>query len=168
MPTVAARAGSPRRTVTPAMRAAFSACAGDSCQRVPSTSATHASTFGVAASLRPSTVTTVTTAPASSARPATVAHPTRAARRRRRRRVVTEASVRVQDGVELDAGTRAGDRLHPAGERVAPEQHVVRAGQVAGLDDGAVERGAVVVGEADEADLGAGGHVEAGLDDAVV
>src|SRR4051812_18862332 len=64
----------------------------------------------------------------------------------------------MEGGVEATprAGARAG--LDRAGLAVAPEHHVAHAGQVARLDDLAVRH----------PDLGAGGHVAAGLDDAVV
>jgi hypothetical protein len=69
----------------------------------------------------------------------------------------------MQVGVQLDALTLPGHRLHRAGRGVATEQHVVGPRQLDGLHDPRVGAGAVV-----EQHLGAGGDVAAGLDDAVV
>src|SRR6478609_3751621 len=160
-PMVAARAGSPRCAAVAAISAALSAWSADSPHAVPSTVAVHRRDAGEG-DVPPSTHTTAPTAPASRTTAASAAQPRREAVLLRRR---DTASVRVQGGVERDAGAGARDRLDPAGQRVAPEQHAVGAGELAGLDDA---RGAVLVGPADQGHLGAGRQVEARLDDAVV
>src|SRR5262245_16912425 len=66
--------------------------------------------------------------------------------------------VGVEGGVEFDAGALAGAGLQGAGDRVAPEQQVRGAGEVAGLDDAAVGEG----------ELRTRRDVDAGLDGAVV
>src|SRR5699024_10463673 len=68
------------------------------------------------------------------------------------------SGVGVQGVVERDALTIAVARLDTAGERVADEEQRVPPGELGRLDDRAVR----------QPDLGAGGDVQAGLDDAVV
>src|SRR5690242_9072262 len=68
------------------------------------------------------------------------------------------SAVRVEGGVEPAPVPRPGQRLERPGHAVAPEEQAGRARQRRRLDDLAAR----------EDDLGARGHVAAGLDDAVV
>src|SRR5215218_2874776 len=146
---VAARAGSPRRTEIAAMSAALPDCSRSSSTVRPAASARHSSTSGKNGGREPSCHVTNAAAP-----PNASAEMTRTVSRRR----VTRTSVAVQRGVQLDPAGLPRHRLDRAGHRVAAEQDVVGAGQLHRLHDGAVGEG----------DLGAGRHVAAGLDDAVV
>src|SRR3954447_2029648 len=71
-------------------------------------------------------------------------------------------SVAVQCGVQADAVAVPGLGLDRAGDRVAAEEHVVGAGELAGLDH--LGLGVDVL----DRDLGAGRDVAAGLHHAVV
>jgi hypothetical protein len=72
----------------------------------------------------------------------------------------------MQGGVQEDALAGALQHLHRPGERVAPEQQSVAAGERLGLHGR--ERAGCRGGGIRHDDLRAGGHVEAGLHDAVV
>src|SRR5690606_2759304 len=82
----------------------------------------------------------------------------------RRRSAVAPSSVRVEGGVELEAG-RTGEDLDGSGARVAAEQEVVASGELERLDHA---RLTLVAHLTEHGDLGPGRDVQPGLDDAVV
>src|SRR5690606_4975483 len=148
---VAARAGSCRRTVAAVMRAALSAWSASRTWRLPSASATAQVSLTRSGTTQVSSAATPATASAASTTTATVPRSTR---------------LRMERVVERDPGSRARQRLDRPGHRVAAQQQPVAARQLACGDHGGGGRRRAGAGE--DGDLGAGGDVQPGLDDAVV
>src|SRR4051794_4318314 len=150
----AARAGSPRRTATPAMIEAFSACSVESTTDTPPTRASQPSGSGSGPTpLRSDTTTTP--------RPRTSSRTREVTSTRR----WPERLVGMQVCVQLDAVATPRHRLDGTGRRVPPEQHVARARELLGLDH---LRLALRLVRQRHGHLGSGGDVAAGLDHAVV
>ena len=122
---------------SPAMRAAFSACVGRQrpARAVDGRDAPLRHRRGAGAS---ATAATRRRRPPRASAPSatTTAQPPR---RARRRDDDERSLVGVQGRVQLDARARARDRLDPAGQRVAAEQDVVAARELARLDDDAAQ-----------------------------
>src|SRR4051794_19684850 len=115
-----ARAGSPRRTPMAAISAAFAAWSGARPTLWLPTVAVHPGGSGSGPVPRQTAMLTPGTTTASARK--------RAAPGRRPR------LVGMQVGVEGDALRAPRDRLDRAADRVAPEEHVVRSGELGGLD----------------------------------
>src|SRR5690606_19709084 len=148
---VAARAGSPRRTVTAVMRAALSAWSASRTWRVPSSRTTAQVSLTRSGTSRVRRRATAPTASTTSASTPTVPR---------------SSLLRMEGVVERDARPRPGECLDGDGHGVAPQEQVGQARQLAGGDDRG--RGGGVSGGRLDRHLGAGGDVQAGLDDAVV